>query len=54
MTAQSKPVKTFPATTTEGVGAYQPVIVEIHDNGYAYIRPVEVFDIPGYNENNAR
>lgn len=47
--SESKPLFSFPAHTTEGVRPNEPVIVEVHDNGFAYIRPVEIRDLPGYS-----
>lgn len=47
---ESKPLKSFPAHTTEGVRPGEPCIVEIHDNGYAYVRPVQINDLPGFNQ----
>ena len=29
-------------------------MIEIHNNGYAYIRQIEVTDLPGYNNTKSK
>lgn len=49
MTGESKPIASWPAQVTKPVQAGQVVIVEVHDNGYTYVRPIEARDLPGHN-----
>ena len=51
---RAKVTMSFPAQLAEGMDDHvpqvgDPVIVEIMDNGCAYVRPVAIDDMPGHN-----
>lgn len=50
---QSHAIVTMPAQAIHDLQA-GPVMIEIHNNGYAYIRQIEVTDLPGYNNTKSK
>lgn len=52
--AESRKITEFPGVAHQDIKTGEPVMIEIHSNGYAYVRPVRVSDLPGYNDNAKR
>lgn len=43
----SQPITSFPAQMSEDCLTGEPVMIEVHNNGYTYVRKIRADDLPG-------